>query len=143
MPKYIAHGTVVKINSITIGGLVSVSLPSRSKGEAEVTNSASGNWREFIAGLRDPGEMELTYRHDPDDAGQQELEDNFALAPGSEIVEIQIILPNAATAGAGSRTYTFDGYVMNAPTGDLNTADDEAAELSTTIRVAGAVSITT
>lgn len=141
MSKYIGHGTTLSINSVLIGGLVSVGVPEQTKGEAEVTDSDSGNVREFIAGLRDSGSMELTVRHDPDDAGQQEIESNYAATPGSEIVEFVITLPDAATSNGGSRTYTFDGYVQTSLAGDLELADDTAAELTCTVRVTGAVTI--
>lgn len=142
MAKYIAHGTIVTISSIQIGGLISVTLPNSTRAEAETTDSDSGYWREFIAGLRDPGEMSMTMRHDPDDPGQAALESNFAAPGGSEIVEFQIFLPDVATAGTGSRTYTFDGYCSQRVSGDLALADDEAAEVTATIRLAGAVTIT-
>jgi len=142
MAKYLAHGTTVTIASIPIGGLVSISLPSSTRGEAEVTDSDSGYWREFIAGMRDPGEMSLTMRHDPDDPGQAALESNFEAPGGSEIVEFVITLPDVATAGSGGRTYTFDGYVMQRVGGDLALADDEAAEVTAQIRLAGAVTVT-
>ena len=141
MSKYIGHGTAVTINSIALGGLVSVGIPEQTKGEAETTDSDSGNVREFIAGLRDSGQMEITVRHDPDDVGQQEIESNYAAAPGSEIVEFVITLPDAATGSSGSRTYTFDGYVQTSLSGDLELADDVAAELTCTVRVTGAVTI--
>lgn len=140
MSKYVAHGTQVSINSKAIGGLISISIPERTRGEAETTDTDSTD-REFIAGLRDPGSMKITFRHDPDDLGQKELENNYAAAQGSEVVQFVITLPNAATTSAGSRTYTFDGYVSQPPTGDLPLADDTAAELTATIRVSGPVTI--
>lgn len=141
MAKYLPHGTTVRINSILIGGLTSVSIPDRTRGEAETTDSDSAFDREYIPGLRDGGSIELTFRHDPDDVGQQTLESNFDANGAAAVVPIQITLPDTATLAAGSRVYAFDGFVTAPPQGDLGLVDDEPAEQTATIKVAGAVSV--
>jgi hypothetical protein len=141
MPHYLPHGTTVSCNSVDIGGITSISIPDRTRGEAETTDTDSGGDREYIVGLREAGTVDISFRHDPDDSGQQELDTQYDAAAGSAIIEFVITLPDAATSASGSQTYTFDGFVQTAPSGDLNTADDEAAELSATIRVSGAVTI--
>lgn len=142
MAKYLPHGTTVSFNSVTLGSIVSVSTPSRSKGMAESTDSDSSYEREYIPGLRENGEIEIVFRHDPDDAGQQELETNYATDGNAAVVECVITLPSDATA-TGTRTYTFDAFVMNAPSGDLDLTADETAEQTVTIKVASAVTIAT
>lgn len=143
--KYIAHGTQVLIGSTPIGGLISVGIPDRSRGEAETTDSDSGFDREFIAGLRDPGHVTLNMRHNPEDGGQQALIDNFEAPGGEELTQFQIILPAAAVAGSPAPspgyTFSFEGYVSAPPAGDLALASDQAAELSATIRVTGPVTV--
>jgi len=134
MAKYLPHGTTFSIGGDEVGGLISVSIPDRSRGEAETTDTES-TYREFIAGMRDPGSVNLTFRHDPADTGQLALEANFE-ADGASALETCII-----TLPGGSRTYTFTGYVSQPPSGDLGLADDAAAEQTCTIRVAGAVDI--
>ena len=144
MSKYIAHGTSMKIGSTRIGGLVSLSIPDRSAGEAEITDSDSSD-RRFIRGMRDPGSVEVTVRHDPDDPGQIAIDNNYNAAAGSEVVSWTIELPGAATASpspGGVAKYTFDGYVAKPFSGSLALADDTAAELTATIRVSGPVVIT-
>lgn len=141
MAKYLPHGTTFKINNIVVGGLISVGLPSRQRGEAETTDSASGGERTFIAGLRESGEVALTMRHDPDDNGQKQLQTNYAAVPGSAVVACVITLPDAATTVSGSQTWTFDGFVTQPPQGDLALTDDQAAEVTATIRIAGPVTI--
>jgi hypothetical protein len=141
MSKYLAHGTQFSIGSVDVGGLISVGIPDRTRGEAEITDSDSAGDREYVAGLREGGTVELTFRHDPDDAGQLALEANFDLAAGSAVEECVITLPDAGTSPSGSRTYTFDGFVISAPSGDLGLVDDEAAEQSATIKVATGVTI--
>jgi len=137
MSKYLPHGTQVTINSQTIGGLVSVSIPERSRGQGETTDTDSPA-REYIPGLRDGGDMVLTFRHDPTDVGQAELESNYATDGIAAVVEFVITLPSDAGSPG---TFTFDGYVSRAPSGELALAEDEAAVLSATVRVDGAVTV--
>jgi len=123
--------------------LVSVSIPDRVKGEAETTDTDS-TAREFIAGLRDSGTVEITVRYDPDDAGQLIVDNNYAAAQGSEVVAWVITLPGAATASPspqGVASWSFDGYVQKPWTGSLDLVGDVAAELTCTVRVTGPVTV--
>ena len=143
MSKYVAHGTSLKIGATRIGGLISVSIPDRTAGEAETTDSDSSD-RKFIRGMRDPGSMEITVRHDPDDPGQNAVDNNYNTAAGSEVVTWVLTLPGAATASpspGGVQAYTFDGYVAKPFSGALALADDTAAELTATVRLSGPVVI--
>jgi len=45
MSKYLPHGTTVTIGSVAIGGLISVGVPDRSRGEAETTDTGDGGDR--------------------------------------------------------------------------------------------------
>jgi len=143
MSKYLPHGAQFTFDSIAVGGLVSIGFPDATKEEAETTDTDSGGQREFIPGLRDFGTVELTCRHDPEDAGQSALEANFLAS--ADVKECVITLPIEASAGSGGipstsqYTYTFDGFVLAGPTGDLGLADSEAAQVTFTIRVTGAV----
>ncbi len=141
MPKYLPHGTTFTIGSKTVGGLISIGIPDRSRGEAETTDTDSAGDREWIAGLREGGSCELTMRHDPSDVGQLQLEANYLLSGAAAIEECVITLPAAATTPSGSRTYTFDGFVTTPPTGDLGLDQDEVAEQTTTIKLASGVTI--
>ena len=80
-------------------------------------------------------------RHDPDDAGQIALETNYNAGQVAAIEEFIITLPNAATTGSGSQTYTFDGFVSAPLAGDLPLTDDTAAEQTATIKITGPVTI--
>ena len=137
MSKYLPHGAQFTFGSIAIGGLITIGFPDATKEEAESTDTDSGGQREFIPGLRDFGSIELTVRHDPEDAGQDALLDNFLAV--KDIEECVITLPPGATAGSVTVTYTFDGWVMAGPTGDLNLAESETAQVSFTVRCTGAV----
>lgn len=139
MGKYLPHGTTFQIGSHLVGGLISVGVPDRTRGEAETTDTDSGGSRSYIAGLREGGSVELTFRHDPDDVGQTELETNYDADGSSAIQECVITLPAASISASGGRSYTFDAFVTTPPTGDLPLEADEVAEQSATLKVAGAV----
>lgn len=134
MAKFRAHGCSVSIGGTDIGGLVTIGLPDRSKGDVEVTDGDSAGDREYLPGLREGGTVTLEYRLDPEDAGQTALETNYA---GEADAEIVITLPSDAAA-TSPVTYTFDGYV-NALGGDLPQDADEPGMGTASIKVAGAV----
>lgn len=136
--RFMAHGTVVTVNSVTVSGLVSITLPDQSRGEAEITDGDSGFDREFVAGLRDNGTLSLEMRYIPGDAGQDVLRNLFDEDfPEASVV---ITLPPHATDDSSVATISFDGYV-SALGGDLPLADDEAASFTAEIRVSGAITV--
>lgn len=139
MAKYLPHGTLVSFNAVNIGGLTSVGIPERTRGEVETTDSNSAGDRTYIPGLREGGSVSLTMRHDPADPGQIQLENNFTSDASNSIKTVVITLP--AAAKSPQRTYTFSGFVSTAPSGDLGLVDDDAASQSATIKVAGPVTI--
>lgn len=136
MAKYLPHGTTVSFNGVAIGGLITVSVPERVRGEAESTDSGASFNRTFLPGLRDGGTVNLTFRHDPADTGQLQLETNFNTDGSGALKTCVITLP-----APGARTYTFTGFVTKPPTGDLALIDDGVAEQSASIRVSGVVTI--
>lgn len=139
MAKYLPHGTTVSFNAIQIGGLISVGIPSRSRGVAEVTDSNSAGDRSYIAGLREGDSCQIQFRHDPADAGQLALEANYLLDGSGAVKSCVITLP--ASAKSPQRTYTFSAFVTTAPSGDLGLVDDNVAVQSCTIKVAGPITI--
>lgn len=138
MSKYLPHGTTASIGGESIGGLIGVTLPTRTKGSAETTDTGSGGDRTHIPAIRDGDSIELTMRHDPDDTGQQALDSNYDADANEEVI---ITLPSTATSASGSKTYTFDGHVTQAPGGDQDLVADDAAEVTSTIKVSGTVTI--
>lgn len=135
MSKFIAHGTTVSIGGTDIGGLTSLSVPDRQKGEAESTDSSSAGDREFLPGLRDGGTVEIEYRKNVEDAGQQALETNYEA--DDSIEEVVITLPGTA-ASTSPVTYTFDAFVTNI-SADLALESDETAMETATLKVTGGV----
>jgi hypothetical protein len=137
MPKYLPHGTTVTFDGSLIGGLITASVPDRTRGEAEVTDTNSAWQREYYPGLREGGVVTLTFRHMKEDVGQLKLESNYLLDGSAAIKACLITLP--AHAGAPARVYSFNAFVTTAPSGDLNLTDDAVAEQTATLKVAGGV----
>jgi hypothetical protein len=135
MARFIAHGTTVEFASATVGGLTGFGSPDRSKGDVEVTDGESAFDREYIPGLREGGSITLEGRYDPEDEGQEALNDNYESDQDTETVFIQ--LPARAHATMTVK-YRFVGYV-NSFSQDLPQDADDAATFSATIKVAGPV----
>jgi hypothetical protein len=138
MAKYLPHGTTLTFGGVAVAGLTGISIPDRTRGAAETTDSGSGFNRDYIPGLRDTGSVELTFRHDPADVGQIALVTNFNNDTSGNVVTCVLTLP--AIAGT-NRVYTFDAFVIKAPSGSLALADDTTSELSCTLQVASPVVI--
>jgi hypothetical protein len=133
--KYSAHGTTVTVDSVTVPGIISISIGGGSVGEAETTDSDSSGVREFVAGLADSGQLSLEIRHIPGHAGQANLR---TLKASRAVVECVVTLPDAATDDTLVGTLTFDAYVQTFDY-ELPTAEDQAASATCTLRISGAV----
>lgn len=135
MAKFHAHGTTCEFESSTIGGLTSYNLPDRTKGDVEVTDGESAFDREYLPGLREGGTITLEGRYDPEDEGQEALNDNWEADQSTGVV--RIVLPSRAHT-TKTVTIRFEGYV-NALSHDLPQEADDPASFSCTIKVTGAV----
>jgi len=61
-----------------IGEVVDLSPPNKSKDAVEGTHMESEDaYREFLSGLKDGGEISVTYNRIGDDAGQEAVQDGF------------------------------------------------------------------
>lgn len=134
-------GTTFSINAKSVGGLITVGLPQQQRGVAETTDSASGFDRSFLPGLRDAGTVQLTMRYDPDDAGQLQLQANYAANGTAALVPCIVTLPNAATPSSGGETWTFNAFVTEPPRGDLAIVDDKVVEVTATLKISGVITI--
>lgn len=141
--KYLPHGTQVTIDGQAIGGLIGVTPPNSTKGEAETTDTDSGGNRGWFPALREGDTLELTMRHDPDDQGQKDLRSNYEGDGPSQIVEFIVTLPAAGTAASGGQTHTFDGFVTNPPYAgnEQDLQADEVAEVTASVKVDGGVTV--
>lgn len=112
---------------IAVGHLTSISSPSMSQETIDVTTLDSpGEYREFLAGFKDGGEVTASGYFVPDDPGQAAV--YAALENGTnEVFEIQF----PAAMGA---SWEFEGVV----TAFQTTADlEEAISFEITIKVSG------
>lgn len=79
-----AFGTQLKRDSngagtfVAVANISDVSGPSRSREAIEVTaHDSPDKYREFVKGLKDGGEVEITINYDPGDVTHQALDDDF------------------------------------------------------------------
>lgn len=140
MAKYQGAGTTLVFDSVTVGGIRSITLPDASKGEIDVTDMDS-TAREFLPGRQDFGQVTIECWHDPEDTGQQKLVTNFGTA-GNTTAECTITLADAATSSATSSTITFDAFVLSMP-GNITGEADEGSTRTFTLRVTGSATETT
>lgn len=137
-------GTVFKVGDgaspevfTSVVNVASINLSGRSVEEVDFTHLASSNaFREFRAGFKDPGEVQLTCHYDPSNAtlnGTAGLE--YLLNQGTQFNwEIDM-------SGAGfSYKLTGNGYVSG---GDFNFTGEDPITYDVTIRVSGAISEST
>lgn len=122
-----SFGTLFKQGTNTIASIKNITGPGLSVDTIDTTHLAStGNWRTFISGPKDGGEVELDLVWDPTETTHEILED--------------VLIGGTATAfstvwsDAGSTTWQFNGLVTGlspaAPFGDHLTA-------SCTIKITG------
>lgn len=133
---FFAHGATFLFNGYPVEGLLDIPLPDEAREEVEITSHSSNFQRQFVPGLKDNGEFDLTMRMIPDDAGQIAMRENAALE--NEIVEMQIQLPDhVANLGYPVLRWTFDGFVR--ARGGTLFWESTAAERTITIRISGGV----
>jgi predicted secreted protein len=121
----IGHGALFRIENdnspasfTTIGEITSITMPSISRDAIDATHSESPNqWREFIAGLKDGGEVSAELNMVPGSAGTTLL---MAQLTRSEPTACRIIFP------ANDYQWSFDaimtGFESEAPVDDKMTA---------------------
>lgn len=118
----IGHGTTFGIDDGAasfdiIGEVIDMSPPALDTDQVEATHMTSANGiREYIPGLKTPGEGSITINWVPGDASDVILQ---ALLTSGVTRSMQITFPNAAT-------WTFDawikGFAPSTPIGDRMTA---------------------
>ena len=133
---FFAHGATMIFGGYAVGGLLDIPLPEEDREEVETTGQDSEFQREYVPGLKDNGTLDITMRMRPGDPGQEAMRANSQL--DSEIVEVQIQLPNHVTGlGFPVLRWTFDAFVQT--TGGTLFWENTAAERTVTLRVSGGV----
>jgi predicted secreted protein len=125
-----AQGTVLKIDSDVVAELTSISGLELSADTIEVTNLGD-EWRTFLQGMKDGGEVSIEGFFNPGDVGQDTLYSTFN---SGAIESFEIEFPS----GIGAK-WSFDGIV----TAFSTSADmEEAVSFEATIKVTGEPTLT-
>ncbi|MEV4936347.1 phage tail tube protein [Streptomyces zaomyceticus] len=117
-----------------IANVTDISGPSRSREAIEVTAHDSPNkYREFIKGLKDGGEVEITLNYDPTATSHAALDGDFE---EDDLRDYQVvILPNTAD----EHTWEFAGLITDM--GDEYPTEDKM-ERSVTFKISGKPTLT-
>jgi len=98
----------------------------------DVTNMQStGGYREFLATLRDAGDVSFSGNYIPNDASQQALQTLF---DGATLVACKIVLPPAGTYTVSLGTWTFNAYVQS---NDYDLPHDKEGKISGKLKITG------
>ena len=115
----------------TIANISSIGEIAQTSEEVDVTTlDSEGGYREYMQGMRDSGEVELTGYHDAGDAGQKALRSAYA---DGKIGTFQVDFPD------GSRV-EFSGFVKGHTIGAAEV--DGAVGFGAVVRISGAVTVT-
>jgi len=132
MAKYGAYGAILKKGVTTIAAIRDISGPSLSLDTIDVTtHDSTGAWREFIAGLKDGGEVSLELVFDPDDATQKTLRDDL-IARTVNAYSITLTDTSPTVIGFSALVTDFEP--------SMGVEDELSA--SATLKVTGAVTFT-
>ena len=129
-----AMGTQLKIASAAVAKLTSISGLELSADTIDVTAlDSTGGYREFIAGMKDAGEVSISGFFNPADTnGQKALYDAFI---AGTVLDLTILFPSSLGA-----QWDFDGVVVGFSTGaEL----EDAVTFEATIKVSGAPTLAT
>lgn len=131
-----SQGTTLKFTpaggeALTVGRLSSVGEIQPDSEEIDITTLESeGGFREYMQGLRDSGEVELSGYHDADDAGQKALRQAYA---GGQPGAFEVAFPDGTKVN-------FSGFVKSHTIGSAEV--DGAIGFGATVRISGAVQVT-
>jgi predicted secreted protein len=125
-------GTIFKRASSAIAEVNSIAGPTFSRNTIDATSlDSAGGYKEFIAGMRDAGEVTLNMNFAF--AGWAAMKADFE---SNATKEYSIVLPDTTAT-----TLTFDGLVTAMPFGTI-TPDDKIS-VDVTIKISGMVDVTT
>ena len=131
-----SQGTTLKFTpdggqQLTVGRLVSVGEIQPDSEDLDVTTLESpGGYREYMQGLRDSGEVELSGYHDAGDDGQAALRNAYASGRAGDF---EVNFPDGTKV-------VFSGYVKSHTIGSAEV--DGAVGFGATVRITGAVMVT-
>jgi predicted secreted protein len=112
-----------------IAEVLNIKGPSMKRDTIDVTNlDSTGGYKEFIAGLRDPGGVSFDMNFSR--AGYEAVKADFE---SDALVDYQIILPDEEHT-----SFAFSGLVTDLP---LDVAPGSQIKCSVTIKISGEISI--
>lgn len=111
-----------------VGELTSIDLLDIEVDSIDVSShDSTGQWREFVAGMKDGGELTMEVNYDP--AAHGTLFSAIGVEQGHRIT-----LPDG-----GAATITFDGFISGM---SAQAPYDDKLSASVTVKVTGAITIT-
>ncbi|GIV86630.1 MAG: hypothetical protein KatS3mg054_0659 [Chloroflexus sp.] len=141
MAKYIGYGTKLEYqddsNWIRVGNVDDINGPGMTRDTVDVTNHASpSGYKEFLAGLIDPGEITFSVILDPADNSHNQSNGLLKVFAETQPRNWRLITPIGTGTENQYHAYTFSalvtGYEMKFPVEEAITAD-------ITLKIAGAV----
>lgn len=131
---YTAKNSSLTFDGVDIGQIQTIGGPNETKTEIDITNFDSpGNYREYIGGLRDSGELTMTLVLNPSSSTDIKLRDNFALDSGETKV-------CTLTLGDSGKQLDFSGSIFGL---SQNMDLDSAMTQDVTVRISGPVYLST
>jgi hypothetical protein len=124
-------GTTLTIGGATIGELLGVTAPNRTRGSIEKTNlSSDDNYREFLPSVvKDGGEVSFRTNMYVSDSGQAALETAFEDGTTDTYV---ITFPT----GIGA-SFTFSGFITALGVPEVSRDDGDTVQIEFTVKVSG------
>lgn len=112
-----------------VANITDISGPSREREAIEVTaHDSPDQYREFVKGLKDGGEVEITLNYDPGVASIEHLDDDFE---EDDLRAYQVVI---FPGTADEYTWDFDGLIT--ANGDEFPHDDKM-ERTVTVKISG------
>lgn len=116
MSKYAAKGTLLKVGNsgspetfTTIAQIFNLSGPSISNEELDVTDhSSSGGWKEYIASLKDLGEISGELHFDGAQTTQDETTGLISALAAGTVKNYQIVFPDGTTVTFAAMVKAFE-----------------------------------
>lgn len=109
-------GTVLKKGTTAVGGLTSITMPEKSRDSIETTTlDVTDDYKTFIPGLKDGGEVTVKGYFDHADTGQLALDTAFEAGTTDDY---SIVFPAAIGV-----TFTFSAFLTKYAIGEVNLED--------------------
>lgn len=111
---------------VLLGGVQDISPPSLSKDMIDVTDASSDvEWKEYMSGLKEAGDISLEVLLDHQDSGQQQLRSDFL---GSDLHNYRVQFPDGSN-------WTMAAHVSNL---EAATPKDSKMVYAVTLKPSGA-----